>query len=73
MRRPWTFRTTCSTPAMCVTTQAEFPWPIAVADAKVGELLDALGAAGLDENTWAVSEPTTDRHPAQGQADAVRR
>lgn len=48
---------------------AEFYGSIAVADAKVGELLDALGAAGLDENTWVVF--MTDHGPALPRAKST--
>lgn len=48
---------------------AEFYGSIAVADAKVGELLDALGAAGLDENTWVVF--MTDHGPAFPRAKST--
>ncbi|MGV0806310.1 sulfatase family protein [Mycolicibacterium setense] len=48
---------------------AEFYGSIAVADAKVGELLDALAAAGLDENTWVVF--MTDHGPALPRAKST--
>ncbi|MBU9762663.1 sulfatase [Mycobacterium sp. TNTM28] len=48
---------------------AEFYGSIAVADAKVGELLDALTAAGLDENTWVVF--LTDHGPALPRAKST--
>ncbi len=48
---------------------ADFYGSIAVADAKVGELLDALAAAGLDENTWVVF--MTDHGPALPRAKST--
>ncbi|MCW1823211.1 sulfatase [Mycolicibacterium conceptionense] len=48
---------------------AEFYGSIAVADAKVGELLDALATAGLDENTWVVF--MTDHGPALPRAKST--
>lgn len=48
---------------------AEFYGSIAVADAKVGELLDALAAAGLDANTWVVF--MTDHGPALPRAKST--
>lgn len=48
---------------------AEFYGSIAVADAKVGELLDALAAAGLDESTWVVF--MTDHGPALPRAKST--
>ncbi|AKS30910.1 sulfatase [Mycolicibacterium goodii] len=48
---------------------AEFHGSIAVADAKVGELLDALAAAGLDDDTWVVF--MTDHGPALPRAKST--
>lgn len=48
---------------------AEFYGSIAVADAKVGELLDALAAAGLDDSTWVVF--VTDHGPALPRAKST--
>lgn len=48
---------------------AEFYGSIAVADAKVGELLDALAGGGLDENTWVVF--LTDHGPALPRAKST--
>lgn len=48
---------------------AEFYGSIAVADAKVGELLDTLAATGLDENTWVVF--MTDHGPALPRAKST--
>ncbi|OLO99385.1 sulfatase [Mycolicibacterium porcinum] len=48
---------------------AEFYGSIAVADAKVGELLDALATAGLDANTWVVF--MTDHGPALPRAKST--
>ncbi|MFV8167095.1 sulfatase [Mycobacterium sp. 134] len=48
---------------------AEFYGSIAVADAKVGELLDALATAGLDESTWVVF--MTDHGPALPRAKST--
>lgn len=48
---------------------ADFYGSIAVADAKVGELLGALAAAGLDENTWVVF--MTDHGPALPRAKST--
>lgn len=48
---------------------AEFYGSIAVADAKVGELLDALAAAGLDDSTWVVF--MTDHGPALPRAKST--
>lgn len=48
---------------------AEFYGSIALADAKVGELLDALAASGLDRNTWVVF--MTDHGPALPRAKST--
>lgn len=48
---------------------AEFYGSIAVADAKVGELLDVLTETGLDENTWVVF--MTDHGPALPRAKST--
>ncbi|MDV3125734.1 sulfatase [Mycobacterium sp. 21AC1] len=48
---------------------AEFYGSIAVADARVGELLDTLAATGLDENTWVVF--MTDHGPALPRAKST--
>jgi arylsulfatase A-like enzyme len=48
---------------------AEFYGSIALADAKVGELLDALAAGGLDRNTWVVF--MTDHGPALPRAKST--
>ncbi|MEV0669048.1 sulfatase [Mycobacterium sp. NPDC050441] len=48
---------------------AEFYGSIAVADAKVGELLDTLAATGLDESTWVVF--MTDHGPALPRAKST--
>ncbi|KAB7758899.1 sulfatase family protein [Mycolicibacterium mucogenicum] len=48
---------------------AEFYGSIAVADAAVGQLLDALEAAGLDRNTWVVF--LTDHGPALPRAKST--
>lgn len=48
---------------------AEFYGSIAVADTKVGELLDTLAATGLDANTWVVF--MTDHGPALPRAKST--
>jgi arylsulfatase A-like enzyme len=48
---------------------AEFYGSITVADAKVGELLDTLATAGLDDNTWVVF--MTDHGPALPRAKST--
>ncbi|WP_454788029.1 sulfatase family protein [Mycolicibacterium lutetiense] len=48
---------------------AEFYGSIAVADAKVGELLGTLAATGLDESTWVVF--MTDHGPALPRAKST--
>ncbi|MGV0743703.1 sulfatase family protein [Mycolicibacterium sp. XJ870] len=48
---------------------AQFYGSIAVADAKVGELLDTLAATGLDETTWVVF--MTDHGPALPRAKST--
>lgn len=48
---------------------AEFYGSIAVADAAVGQLLDALEAGGLDRNTWVVF--LTDHGPALPRAKST--
>ncbi|MGV9798717.1 sulfatase family protein [Mycobacterium sp. NPDC003449] len=48
---------------------AEFYGSIAVADAKVGELLDGLAATGLDADTWVVF--MTDHGPALPRAKST--
>jgi arylsulfatase A-like enzyme len=48
---------------------AEFYGSIALADAKVGALLDALAAGGLDRNTWVVF--MTDHGPALPRAKST--
>lgn len=48
---------------------AEFYGSIAVADAKVGKLLDALSGSGLDDNTWVVF--MTDHGPALPRAKST--
>ena len=48
---------------------AEFYGSIALADAKVGELLDTLAATGLDETTWVVF--LTDHGPALPRAKST--
>jgi arylsulfatase A-like enzyme len=48
---------------------AEFYGAISVADAAVGELLDALTATGLDRTTWVVF--TTDHGPALPRAKST--